>query len=330
MGLIEANDFLPPKRYRSGHYATFIPYLFGKKPKVNYERVRINTPDDDFLELDYIERGNNRLMVLCHGLEGSSKSGYVLNFAAYYAERSWDILAPIYRSCGSEMNRQFRSYNSGTTDDLHTALLHKAHQYDEVMLIGFSLGGNLVLKYLGEGVYDVPGNIRKAVAISTPLHLSDASKALLKKDNILYQLQFLRSLIYKMVQKKRRFPDRLDLGELRKVRNLYDFDHYFTAPMYGYDGAEDYYSHNQSIQWLDQIKIPTVILNAKNDPFLGPLCYPYEQISGLPKVHLCAPDFGGHVGFAYSRNDRSYMMNLVDEFIKSDIDVSINLSQKPA
>ncbi len=317
-------DFQPPSRYKNGHYSTFIPYLFGKKPKVDYKRERIDTPDGDFLDLDYIRSGNKKLAVLCHGLEGSSRSGYVILFADHLKRQGWDVLAMNYRSCSGEMNRTLQMYNSGMTQDLHATIAHVEHDYEDIGLYGFSLGGNIVLKYGGEDTYVLSQKIRSIVAISTPLDLYNASIELLKWDSKLYQWNFLLSLSYKIFRKKLQYPKEIQLRKLLKCSTLYKFDEHYTAPMFGYKDAADYYNQNASIQWLDKIKIPTFILNAKDDPFLGPKCYPVNMVAKLENVHLSVPAHGGHVGFAYGRNDRSWMIDKVDAFVKTQLEKLIS------
>lgn len=321
MPLVDGSDFQPPRRYRNGHYATFIPYLFGNIPKITYKRERISTPDSDFLDIDYSLVDSKKVVILCHGLEGSASSSYVRLFAAHFNSNGWDAVAMNYRGCSGEMNKQLQMYNSGSSGDLHLVLQHIAAAYEEIVLVGFSLGGNIVLKYLGEQVYNLDEKISKAIAISTPLHLDDASRQLLKWENILYQWKFLISLSTKIIKKKRQFPREVNLRHLWKTTNLYKFDNHYTAPIFGYKDAEDYYTQNQSINWIDQVRIPSLILNALDDPFLGDLSYPKDVIADLSDVYFCAPDYGGHVGFAYGRNDRSWLFTKVDEFVLTEMKV---------
>lgn len=315
MPLIDGSDFIPSGRYRNGHYSTIVPHLLGKKPTVKYQRIRIDTPDNDFLDLDYVTSGHQRLLLLCHGLEGNSQSGYVLSYAHYFNNNGWDILALNYRGCSGVPNLRLQMYNSGSTEDLHLAIYDRIKEYDEICLLGFSLGGNLVLKYIGEEVFDITPKLKAVIAISAPLHLEDASRQLLKWDNTLYQWRFLLSLSNKIIQKKRQYPDDIRRRKLLKCRSLYKFDDHFTAPLFGYRDAAEYYAKNQSIQWLENIKIPSLIINAEDDPFLGPKCYPKELIRGLDDVSLCTPRYGGHVGFSYSRHDQSWIFNKVASFI---------------
>ena len=316
MGLIDGSDFQPSHLFREGHFSTIVPTVFGKKPKIHYIRERINTPDDDFLDIDMIKNGNKRLLILCHGLEGSSESLYMLIFAHHFSQKKWDIAAMNYRGCSGEINNNLRMYNSGTTNDLDLVVQSVLGLYDEIVLIGFSLGGNLVLKFLGEDRQRYT-QVRGGIALSTPVHLSDASQKLLEPKNKIYQWRFLRTLKDKIKQKAKQFPDQVSLEPLSKIKNLYDFDDVYTAPLFGYQDAEDYYAHNQSIQWLHLIDQPALIINALNDPFLGPLSYPKSIVETLKNVDMIIPDFGGHVGFAHSINDRSWVLNRVSSFVSS-------------
>ncbi len=316
MPLISGDNFVPDKRFRNGHYNTFIPALFYTNPKISFSRVRLMTPDDDFLDVDCSLIGSDKVVVICHGLEGDATSGYMLHFIDYYNRQGYDVICPVYRGCSGEMNRQLRMYNSGTTDDLHLTIDQLTKEYQSVDLIGFSLGGNLVLKYLGEGTFEVPHNIVSGVAISAPVHLYDASIQLLKYQNFAYQLRFVVSLWKKAIAKKKQYPDRIDLS-LSKMWNLYRFDEYFTAPIYGYKDAKDYYDQNSSLQFLPDLCRPALLINALDDPFLGPLCYPYEVAKNSDNFYFCAPKYGGHVGFAKDAKDRSWIKDTSYNFIKS-------------
>lgn len=315
MPIISGDEFQPPKPFSYGHINTMAPYFFGQVPRVEFSRKRIITPDDDFLDLDLLCCGSDTAVILCHGLEGSSQSNYVLLFADYLFNKGCDVIAMNYRGCSGEANKKVTSYNSGTTMDLDWVIKTVDPSYSSIYLIGFSLGGNLVLKYLGEGTYDLDPRIKRAVAISTPVHLSDASAALLKFENKLYQLKFIVSLYKKVRDKHRLFPNQISMKHFRKIRNLYDFDEYYTAPLFGYGSAEEYYADNQAIQWLDTVRIPACIINALDDPFLGDLCYPFEIAKNSEIVSLCVPKHGGHVGFARSLKDRTWILEKAWSFM---------------
>ena len=315
MPIIDTSDFVPTVLYKNSHYNTFIPYLFGKSSDLTYKRKRIRTKDGDFLDIDCLSGGFRRLAIICHGLEGSSSSSYVRLMAKSMSELEWDVQCPNYRGCSGEMNLKLQMYNSGTTSDLDDIITHGVKGYDEVTLIGFSLGGNLVLKYAGEGIYNIPTSVKTIVAVSAPIHLSNSSQALLKPSNYLYQLNFLMTLFGKIRKKAKQFPGALNTSKLWRTYNLYDFDEHFTAPIFGYNSAEDYYADAMSLQFLETIRQPTLIINAGDDPFLGPLCYPYEIAKNSNIIHLMVPKYGGHVGFARTLNDRSFMLDQINSFV---------------
>jgi len=316
MPLISGADFIPVKRFRNGHYNTFIPALLYRNPKVNYTRKRITTPDDDFIDIDYSKVGSKKAVIILHGLEGDSSSGYMLHFTDYYNRQGYDVICPNYRGCSGEINKQIRMYNSGTTDDLHLVVKTVIAPYDHVDIIGFSLGGNQVLKYLGEQLYDIPKSLRKGVAISAPVHLHNASLELLRLQNFAYQIRFIASLWKKALAKKRQFPDQIKL-QLLKMWNLYRFDEYFTAPIYGYKDAKDYYDSNSSLQFLETLEKPTLLINSYDDPFLGDLCYPVELAQDSNNFYLCATEYGGHVGFAKDGSDRNWFKEKTLSFLES-------------
>lgn len=302
---ISGDDFIPAKRFRNGHYNTFIPALFYENPEVQFERTRIGTPDDDFIDVDSTKVGSNKVVIILHGLEGSSSSGYMLHFADYFNRHGYDVICPNYRGCSGEINKQLRMYNSGTTDDVHQIVLESAKQYDSVDLIGFSLGGNLVLKYLGEQVYELPENLGRGVAISAPVHLHNASLELLRPHNFAYQIRFIISLWSKAIAKKKQFPEQVKLP-LWKMWNLYRFDEYFTAQIYGYADAKDYYDDNASLQFLETLERPAMLINSYDDPFLGELCYPIDIAERSENFHLLTTEYGGHVGFAEGGKNRNW------------------------
>ncbi len=315
MPIIDGSDFIPERRFRNGHYNTFIPSLFYTNPEVKYERYRITTPDQDFLDIDQSLIGSDKAVIICHGLEGSSSSGYVLHFADYFNVHGFDVICPNYRGCSGEMNLQLRMYNSGTTDDIDLVVQRVSKDYEEVTLIGFSLGGNLVLKYLSEGSFLLPLNLKGGIAISTPIDLSNASQELLKWENFAYQIRFLSTLIKKAIAKKYQYPEQIDLSKLYKMYNLYQFDNYFTAPVYGYQDAEDYYTQNSSLPLLPSLERSALLINALDDPFLGKLCYPHDLAKKSKMLHFCAPIYGGHVGFAKNNTDRNWMKQKSLNFI---------------
>lgn len=284
--------YTPPTLLFNRHLETIYPSLLRKVDFRGAVRERIATPDEDFLDLDWYRQGSSRCVIISHGLEGNSERSYVLGMARAFFLNGYDVVAWNYRGCSGEPNRQLRFYHSGATDDLHTVTLHAAMHYPQVYLIGFSLGGNLTLKYLGEGI--APAAVQRAVAISVPLNLHTSCLEISRPSNWVYTQRFLRSLSAK-VRAKKALASVLDVGRLDSIRNLMEFDDYFTGPLHGFAGALDYYQRCSSIHALPLIRIPTLVVNAKNDPFLSPDCYP---TGNYPTVVLEYPSRGGHVGFA--------------------------------
>ena len=287
----------------NGHFETIYPALLRKVSGVSYRRERIHTPDDDFLDLDWSETGGRDLVIISHGLEGDASRPYVRGMVRAVNSRGFDALAWNYRGCSGEVNKQRRFYHSGSTDDLNLVVKHVTDKkrYGKLYLVGFSLGGNITLKFLGELGNTLPGNIEKAVVFSVPLNLYTSCLKISEPANFLYSKRFLKSLIGK-IRSKAKLRDDLSTANIEKIKTLIEFDDRYTAPLHGFDDAIDYYSQCSSIGFLDRIAIPTLIVNAKNDPFLSADCYPVERLKDHPMVYFEMPHKGGHVGFSVFGN----------------------------
>ncbi len=300
-------DYKPPKILFNPHFETIVPALFRRVKFIPFQRKRINTPDDDFLDLDWAKQGSNQLVIISHGLEGNSHKPYVRGMAKAFHDQGKDVLAWNYRGCSGEINNQLRFYHSGATDDLEIVINHTLQKgYETINLIGFSLGGNITLKYLGEKANDIPSQIAKAVAISVPLDLHASCLKISQPDNLIYSKRFLRNLKKKIRLKAKKMPDKISARGLNKYKTLMAFDDAYTAPIHGFDNAVEYYTKCSSIYFLDKIKTPTLIINALNDPFLSKECYPIAQLHGNDFVCLETPDNGGHVGFSEFNKKKLY------------------------
>ena len=310
MPLLESADYQAPFWLPEGHSQTIFPSIFRKVEGVQYVRERINTPDGDFLDLDIAQppegeelKSDNKTpplgirgaVILSHGLEGNSSRQYIKGMVKNFNAHGFDCLAWNFRSCSEEINQTRRFYHSGATEDLDTVVKHViAKGYQKIYLVGFSLGGNLTLKFLGEKGQNLYPEVQKAVVFSVPLHLSSASKTI----GWLYDQRFIRSLNKKVEAKANRFPEfEINTSNISKIKNLKDFDDAYTSQLHGFRDAEDYYEQNSSLYFLDTINIKTLIINAKNDPFLSKECFPFEQAKHLEKVYLQTPEGGGHCGF---------------------------------
>lgn len=299
MPLIASSTYQAPFWLPGGHLQTIVPALARKAPQVTCQPERLELADGDFLDLEWFNEGRSRLAILCHGLEASAAATYIQGMAEALIRRGWDVLAWNYRGCSGEMNRLPRFYHSGASDDLHAVVEHAlaTHPATELDLIGFSLGGNMILKYLGERSDHSP-RLHRAVTFSVPCDLACSSKTLGTLFNrSVYMKRFIDSLAGKIRAKQPMFPDLLDPAGLKGVRTFKQFDDRYTAPLHGFRDAEDYWARSSSRQFLSRIRIPTLLVNAANDPFLGPGCYPREEAEASDFLHLEIPATGGHVGF---------------------------------
>ena len=263
---------------------------------------RLDTPDGDFLDLYHLEGPREAPhLLLLHGLEGGIHSHYIQGLLGQAKARGWKATALVFRSCGREMNRARRSYHSGETSDLGLVIEHLSRRYpaSPFILAGASLGGNVLLKYLGEQGDSISSQVRGAVAISVPFDLGKASRHIGKGFARVYQSHFLRSLRRKALLKLDRHPDIVSIDKLGAALTLFDFDDVFTAPVHGFSGADDYYGRSSSINFLRTISVNTLLLSAVDDPFLPAhvLAEVRENAAGNSHIEIEFTRRGGHVGF---------------------------------
>lgn len=289
----------PPAYLFNGHLETIVPSLFRKVEGVEYSREKINTPDGDFLNLDWSQVGGNKLLIISHGLEGDSNRHYAKGLAKLFNQHGINVLAWNNRTCGGEMNLKPVLYHHGASYDLDTVIRHalKIGAYDEIFLAGISMGGAQTLKYLGEKGADLPAQITKAAVYSTPCNLASSAATLKLRSNLFYKNRFLGKLKKKMEAKAAQFPELIDLDLLSSVKDFDTFDTHFTAKLHGYKDAMDFYKSVSADNWMSDIAIPTLIINAWNDPLLGPECYPVKLAESKSEINLEMPKRGGHTGF---------------------------------
>jgi uncharacterized protein len=313
-----ASDYSPSFFFQNQHINTIYSSLFRRLNPLQFKRRRIETLDDDFLDIDFLENGERKIVILCHGLEGSSASKYIQATAKILHENGYAIAAMNYRFCSGEINRQLVTYHSGRTEDLNAVIEEVLPHYDAVYLVGFSLGGNLVLKYTGEGIYKVHPKVKATLAISVPVDLYGSSLELQKIKNRIYTWRFLITLSKKVKLKHVQYPDRVDVKQLKRVKKLIDFDEYFTSTLNGFRDAKDYYAQANCKQFLHNIKIPSLLINALDDPFLSASCYPYEEAESNPYFNLMTPKYGGHVGFVSSNQEYYWVERQILAFIENN------------
>jgi hypothetical protein len=285
----EAGPYEAPWWLPGGHLQTIFSAL-APVPRVSYRRERWETPDGDFIDLDWAGT-EGPLIALFHGLEGSSASPYARAIAAQALAAGWRCVVPHFRGCSGELNRLPRAYHSGDSAEIRWIL----RRLDARHAVGISLGANALLKLLGE--QGAESSLHKAVAISAPLDLAAAGRSLdagLSRE--IYTRIFLRTLKQKTFAKLRQKTISVDAQRLKNARTFWEFDDTVTAPLHGFLGADDYWARSSSRPWLAKIRIPTLVLNARNDPFMPETAL--EAIGEVPpNVVLEFPRSGGHAGF---------------------------------
>ena len=298
MPLITEHNYNPNFFVKNGHINTLFPYIWRKKPSIPFNRERINTPDHDFFDVDWWKIENNdKLVILLHGLEGSSSSQYINGMARLMHLNQYSVAAINFRSCSGEMNLNQEMYHSGFTKDLHHFLQLKSTNYHSIYICGFSLGGNVVMKYAGDQKYTLSEKIKAIAGISVPCDLKGGSYMLKKWYNYIYEQRFLATLLEKVKMKQQLMPEKIDISNIHRVKSLWDFDDYFTAGLHGFENAEDYYKQCSSLQFLSNITIPSLMINALDDTFLPDSAYPVHIAENSHFLHLSTPKHGGHVGF---------------------------------
>jgi predicted alpha/beta-fold hydrolase len=301
------SDFKGNSFSKNGHFETIYPALF-RNINVHYQRERIILKDGDFLDLDFLKNENSPVLVLFHGLEGSSDSQYIKGFSKSFFDIGFTTVAVNFRSCSGSLNNKLRSYHSGATDDIDEVLQFISNRLpqSDLYALGFSLGGNALLKYTCDLEHLLPKNLKKVAAISVPIDLAASSKALETFSNKVYMQRFLKSLNNKMKEKEKQFPGTISTKGIEKIKTFHEWDSEFTAPIHGFKDSKDYYEKCNALQFLQQAPIPTLLLNAANDPFLAKSCFPKTISEQSDLFHFMFSDFGGHVGFAYSKANGTY------------------------
>lgn len=316
------------------HSQTLWGKLFRRQELQPTKIERWDTPDGDFLDIHRLNTtgATTRLLVL-HGLEGTVRSHYAQGLLSEARNRGWAADMLIFRSCGEQMNLTRRFYHSGDTSDLEMVIGRILTEFPDqaLLLAGVSLGGNVLLKFLGEHGSRLSPQIRAAAAVSVPFDLSRASRFINHGASKIYQWHFMKSLQRKVLLKLDQFPELIPPEKLMALETMFEFDNELTAPLHGFRDAEDYYTRSSSISWLSRISLPTLLLNAVDDPFL-----PAEVLDDVrdaarenPALTLEFPARGGHAGFIGGRNPFRpvyYMEQRVCDFLADQITQTIALA----
>jgi predicted alpha/beta-fold hydrolase len=294
----------------NGHVQSIYPSLMRKVKFTYARRERLELTDGDFIDLDWsVEtKQNNKLVIITHGLEGDSGRHYVTGTARIFAENGFDALGWNCRSCSGEMNRLPRFYHHGDAGDLQRVIQYSVEQYgyDQIVLVGFSMGGSLSFRAVSEQPDQVAAQVKAVIGFSVPCSLKGSVDALSTKENKIYLNRFLKKLGKKIQLKAALFPDQISNEGYASIKDFIEFDNRYTAPLHGYLSALDFYEKASVGPLLKNVRIPSLIVQAKNDPFLLPNCMPVEDAENNPNLFLEMPEQGGHCGFMESNNTYSW------------------------
>lgn len=307
------NDIYDPiLLFKNGHFNTIYTHFFRQVENLPYQREKLTPAHGFSLYLDWLKNKNKSLVILVHGLESSSQARYIQSLGGHFFRHNVDVLGINARGCArGETHEENSYYHSGLTDDLREIINHvlKTTDYESIFIVGYSMGGNVALKYLGEESVKLNSRIKKTVAISTPVDLLSSSYKLASSNGYVYTQVFLKTIREKI---KNQTPSIKKLGfnvdQLINCKNLREFDNAFTAPFHGFKNGDDYYKKSSSLHYLNGINIPTLMINAKDDPFLGGSCYPDKKLINNQNLTVLYPNYGGHVGF-YTPNSKNLFWN---------------------
>ncbi len=297
-------EFRPAWWARGRHIQTVWGRLFRRKQDVPTRRARWTTPDGDFLDLDFMDGPvKSPQLLVVHGLEGSSQRQYVRGLLAHASRRGWRGVALNFRFCSGVPNRTPRLYHSGDSQELNWVVgeLCKRDPGAPILPVGISLGGNVLLKWLGERGADAPDEVVAAVAISAPFDLAASAAKMSQGLGRVYSHYFLRSLKAKALQKARDYPEMVDAVAVRRARNWRQYDDAVTAPLHGFRDADDYWEKSSSIRLLESIRRPTLLISARDDPFNPASSLPLKQVESSAWLSAEFSQRGGHAGFVSGR-----------------------------
>lgn len=293
-------SFQPAWWCRGRHAQTLWGALFRPTPHVPLRRERWETPDGDFLDVDRVKgTASAPVLIVLHGLEGSSRSKPVLGLMAAAHRAGWEVIGINFRSCSGESNRLRRAYHGGDSTELGWVIdrVIAEHPARAMGCVGVSLGGNVLLKYLGEHGERVPHQVRAASAISTPFDLGIAVRYVEHGMSQLYMRNLVSSLKQKTLAKLARYPDLVDPARLGAVRTLAEFDHVVTGPLHGFPDGQTYWQSSSSVSRLSAIRRPTLLINAEDDPFFPADALPTRVVEENPALRAEFVPEGGHAGF---------------------------------
>ncbi|HIP49017.1 MAG TPA: alpha/beta fold hydrolase [Lutibacter sp.] len=321
MPLLTQTSFKPNIFFKNTHFNTLYRFIFSTSA-IDFKRERMTTNDADFIDLDISSVQSESVIIAIHGLEGSSKSSYIQSLTVCANKNEYDVVVMNLRGCSGEPNKLLSSYHSGKTDDLKQVIdyIIKKKKYKCIHIVGYSLGGNLALKLMGEFGKEYPEMLKTAIGISVPCDLEGSSKVLNRGFNKCYQYGILKSLLKKAKHKLNQFPDSgIQKEKLFKVSDFKDFDEFFTAPLNSFSSAKDYYTRSSCKPYLEDIKVSSMMIAALDDSFLSTSCYPFKEAKENDNFSLLTPKYGGHVGFysGFNKKNNYWLEEQIISFIQN-------------
>lgn len=322
---LTGSDYRAPHWLPGAHVQTIAAARLLRAPRVEYRRERWETPDGDFIDVDFAQPepvvNDAPVLVMFHGLEGCSRSHYALAIMRAAADRRWCGVVAHFRGCSGEPNRLPRAYHSGDSNEGDWILRRLRDRFSAARLhaVGISLGGNMLAKWLGERGAET-SFVTAAASVCSPLDLAAGGAALGRGFNLVYTKMFLATLKGKALAKIRRFPGVASIEAIRASRDLYDFDNAYTAPVHGFRDTDDYWARASGKPWLRAVEVPHLVLNARNDPFVPAASLPRPQEVSR-HVYLEQPARGGHVGFARGGfpGDLGYLPDRLFRFFEAGV-----------
>jgi len=321
------SNFTPFFPFKNGHFNTIYRSVFTHET-CKYLRKRIFTWDKDFIDLDFSFVGSRTLILLIHGLEGSSQSKYIVSTTKHLNTKGLDTVCFNLRGCSGEDNLLLGTYHSGKTEDVDYVIHHLLENYDyeNIVIIGFSLGGNLTLKYIGEKSDSISSKIKGGIAVSVPIDIASGEYELEKFKNKIYLERFLKSMKLKILEKAAKFPEfNLDKDQVAKATRFKHLENLYTVPIFGFESPEDYWEKASAKPYLSKIKVPTLLLNSKDDTFLSDKCFPFKEAHNSKKFFFETTEYGGHCGFisSFYNAKNNWLEQRIERFIKENIQINI-------
>lgn len=308
MPYIGNSTYVPSRPLRSPHVQAVLSNNLRRLGTVHYTRERISTPDHDFLDLDWAELASETLVIISHGMVGNTSQSYVKGMVKACQRRNFSALAWNSRGCSEEINRLPKFYHGGDTSDLRVVLHHviATRHYKKIALIGFSMGGNIILKYLAEESGVVDAKIYAAAVFSVPCDIQASALKFAEHKNRFYLRVMMNTVKKMMAAKNIIMPGSFPPSLVARINNFTDIIELHTVPAFGYESPEHYWREASSLHKLSNIAVPTLLINAKDDLFLPDSCYPVETAQESEYLFLETPQYGGHVGFATLGGDGEY------------------------